>query len=275
MKIDLSSVIDAVNSSAANLQVALNHGLVEATRYVRDVWVSAVSGNVLPGMNKAIHDEVYAKSLTTGESMSFPTPYEAIIAPIGYDVNRIENGYPAFDMKPGLLSGPKSRETADGRGRYNTVPFRHYTPSGGGQSAIALRMQMPTDIFKQAQKLTRSTVGTDGRIKWGTSLETDRLPAVSWYGNEHSASIYQGMHKVGEPYQTRYMTFRRVSTYRESIGKDGRVKRDQYGNVKMIGSKPESWWHPSQAPNPVIQAVMDYCMPQVEANLLNIMKKNM
>jgi len=276
MNIDLSEVAAAIETSSTQFQLALHQGLIDAAGYVREVWVSAVSGNQLPGMSRALNDEVYAKSLQTGESMSFPSAYEAIILPVGYatEAQQVETGYGAYDMKPGLLNGKKSRPTADGRGRYNTVPFRHYIPTGNGagQSAIALRMQMPADIFKQAKRLTRSVVRDDGTMNWGTSLQVDRLPGISWYGNEHQSSMYQGMYKVGDQRNSRYMTFRRVSTYRESIGKNGKVQKDKHGQVKMSGSKPQSWWHPSEPSNQVIQAVYDYCMPQIESQLLSILK---
>lgn len=230
----------------------LYHGLAEAAEFVRQTWVSAVTGNRLPSMTKAVNDDKYAASLVSGRSINFPAPFYAVVLPYGYaaEAGRIEDGREAYDMKEYLLNGPKAKQSKDG-GRYNTIPFRHYTPSkpGAGSSAVSVRMRMPRDIYKQAKQLSRSLPNPKtGKVDWGQSLNTDKPPATSWTGYQHQSSIYQGMYRVGDAKNTQYLTFRRVSDK----------------------SNPASWWHPGTPPNPVIQAVYDYCMPIVEDKLMEV-----
>ena len=267
--VDLSGLTSAINVAAFDPAI-LQQGLVDAAVFVRDVWRSAVSGNVLPGMARAVHDDKYAAALNTGDSIRLPAAFQAIVLPVGYmdGVNRVEQGYPAFDMKPGILNGPKSRPLKNGPGRYNTVPFRHYVPGspGGGSTAISIRMRMPDEVYKEAKQLSRSLPNAVGAVKWGESLDWDAPPATSWTGYVHTASIYQGMYRVGNPGHTQYLTFRRVSTPRMvKIGKE----------VRKMGSDPRSWWHPGQSANPVVQAVYTYCIPQVEQSLIALAEKMM
>lgn len=264
INVDLSGLGDALDEARIDAEM-LQQGLANAAIYVRDVWTSAVQGNVLPGMSRAIYDDKYASALATGASLNFPTPFQAIIAPVGYtkEVQIIEAGRGPWDMKPDLLNGPKSRPTVDGAGRYNTIPFRHYTPkkAGGGASAIAIKMQMPDDVYKEARKLVRSVSDGNGGIKWEKPLNWDAPPATSFTGYTHKSSIYHGMYKTGAPGHTNYMTFRRVSTPR-------------IVNGKTKGSDPLSWWHPAVAPNSIIQAVYDFCLPKVTENLLKLVERS-
>lgn len=262
INIDLSQLGDALNDARIDGEL-LQTGLANAAVYVRDVWRSAVQGNVLPGMSKALNDDKYANALSTGSSLSFPAQFHAIVAPVGYtkEVEEIEAGKNAWDMKPDLLGGPKARTTVDGTGKYNTIPFRHYTPSSAssGASAISIKMRMPDEVYKEAKKLPRSLSNGSGGITWETPLNWDAPPATSFTGYVHQSSIYHGMYKVGAPGHTNYITFRRVSTPRVVNG-------------KQRGSDPLSWWHPSVPPNHIVQAVYDFCMPKVTENLLKMLE---
>jgi len=256
IEVDLNDLMN-IRDELTPVLSALQQGVVNAAQFVRDVWVASVQGTMLPGMARAVNDDQYAKSLTTGEAMKFPAFLYGVVSPYNYSdgADRIEEGYGPFDMKPGLLNGPKSRQTADGQGRFNVVPFRHYTPSSN--SAISIKMRMPTDIYSQAKRLNRSVPNPGGGVNWGQSLVEDSAPATSWTDYTHQSSIYNGMYRVGAEKQTQYLTFRRVSTPRMVNG-------------KLKGSAPNSWIHPGLSPNPLIEAVYNYCMPQVEKNLLEI-----
>ncbi len=242
----------------------LEQGIVSATQYLRDVWTSAVQGSILPGMTMAVNDDVYAKSLATGESMKFPSFLYGVVMPVGYDdgADRIEDGFSSFDMKPGLLNGPNSRVTKDGQGRYNVVPFRHFTPNAS--SSISVKMKMPDNVYGAAKQLDRNVPDVDGMIKWGGALEWNAQPVTSWNGYVNQASYYDGMFRIGSQKQTQYLTFRRVSSERTIKTKNG---------FKQVGSDPNSWIHPGVAPNHVVQAVYDYCMPIIEKNLFDIAEK--
>lgn len=250
IEVDLKAIAGVQADIIPDISI-LESGIVSATQYIRDVWVSAVSGSVLPGMVRPVNDDQYAKSLSTGESMRFPSFLYGVVMPINYDdgVDKIENGFSSFDMKPGLLNGPKSRPTANGKGRFNTVPFRHYTPQAN--SSISVNLKMPTDVYSQAKRLQRSMPDENGKMKWGQSLDWDAPPAMSWTGYTHQSSISQGMYRIGSTQQTQYLTFRRVSS-------------------KSI---PNSWIHPGLSANPLVEAVYQYTMPQVEKMLYELAEK--
>jgi hypothetical protein len=232
----------------------LQQAVIDATRFVRDTWISAVTGTKLPGMIRSVNDDVYAKSLQTGEAMSFPAPLYGIVMSTNDEiVKRIEDGYGAFDMKHapnggGLLNGPKTKYDKKGN-PYNTIPFRHYTPKSN--SPISIGMKMPTDVYAQAKKLTKTTQNADGSINWGQSLDWDKEQRTSWTGYQHVNDINHNMYRVGYQNHTQYVTFRRVSEK----------------------SDPKSWWHPGLSGNPVIQSVYDFCMPQVEEMLNKVAEK--
>jgi len=255
INVDLKGLLEVKQETQPNY-AALQQSLTNAATLIQQTWDDAVTGRaVLPGMRQAINDDKYHKALTTGSALSFPTAFSAVVMPYGYSegADQIENGLPAYDMKPQLLHGPKSRPTKDGA-RYNIIPFRHTTPG----STSTLGTPMPKSIFDQAKKLQRSVSNRQtGKIDWDQSLQVNgqgNINQTSLY--QHKASTYQGMYRVGDARHTRYMTFRMVSTPRTD--KKGRRK----------GSAPNSWIHPSVPPNPVTQAVYNYCMPKVEEMIL-------
>lgn len=276
MKVDLSGLAQVMEDIEPDWGM-LSEAVVNAAEYVRQVWEAAVSGTVLPGMKGPIHDEKYAQALATGASLQFPAFLHAIVLPANYEdgARGVEEGYSAFDMKRGLLNGPKSKPVLDAKGnptqyRYNTVPFRHYTPQVS--SPISIQMKMPNEVYNQAKKLKRSVINPEtGSVVWGESLDWNKTqitrpsPDLSkWDDYTHKTDIHHNMYRVGYEHQTQYLTFRRVSTPRTVMTKHG---------AKRVGSDPNSWIHPGITGNPVIQSVYNYCMPTVEKNLLDIARK--
>lgn len=268
IEVDLSSFSELQEEIVPNFDL-LQQGVVDAARFVRDTWISAVTGTQLPGMKKAINDDVYANALSTGESMSFPAPFYGVVMPIGQDdlVDRYEDGIDPYDMKPRLLNGPRSKPLKDGTGRYNTIPFRHYTPKAN--SPISIGLQMPNEVYAQAKKLPKSVPFQNGKMNWSLSLDWDKEQRTSFTGYQHKNDIYHNMYRVGYKNHTQYLTFRRVSTPRTKVISKGPNK----GQMIKLGSDPMSWWNPGTAANPVIEAVYNYCMPQVEQMLLTLAEK--
>src|SRR5262245_13412625 len=118
---------------------------------VQSEWIRAVSGNVLPGMTKAIHDDTYAARLATPEALEFPFdtagPFQGTVVMLDEKLaQRYEEGYPTFDMKPGLLRGPAAKVSKSGR-RYSTIPFTHSTPESTGQKG----RPMPAEVYALAR----------------------------------------------------------------------------------------------------------------------------
>lgn len=252
--IDMSGITKVAQDNAA-AQLAVQQAVMDAGVFVRDTWVAAVSGTVLPGMSRGVQDEAYAKSIQMFTADS--TFLEVGVAVVDYaHAEDIEHGLPAYDMKPGLLNGPKSRPTKDGRGRYNIVPFRHRVPAStsAGSTTASLRMRMPSDIYSQAKQLARSLPNpVTGKVDWGARLKIEELGGInrtSLY--QHKNNRFDGMYRVGGERHSQYLTFRAVATPR--TGKNGKRK----------GSAPNSWIHPATPANPVMQAVVDFCTPKIE-----------
>lgn len=273
MNIDLSS-LEQIREDVQPNYKALQQGLVDAATFVRNTWIQAVSGRTLPGMSRTVNDDKYAKALNTGQSINLPKMFHAVVMPYNYTegADKIEEGTPAYDMKENLLNGPKSRPLKDGTGRYNTVPFRHYTPknNGGGASSAAAKMQMPKSIFNQAKNLERSTPNPlTGKVNWGQQLQDDSLGGINRTSQyQHKVSPYQGMYRVGNARNSQYLTFRRVSTPRTKTITRGPRK----GETIRLGSAPNSWIHPSIPANPVTESVYNYCMPKIDKNFKELVE---
>lgn len=268
--------------------VSFLEGEVEAAAdWVRMVWVSAVSGNVLPGMTGPVNDPEYARSLGMPSALRKVGKLEYAITARYDKAARIENGFAAFDMKPGLLGGPKARPTKDGTGMWNIVPFRFGTPQGGKQKGQSRpnfpgEMTMPPEVYnivKRGDRLPASPWGQRTKIPFLFTQDTMSGvnkeavirgilgPMVAPY--QWQTGLYSGMQRVGAGRQSQYMTFRAVATARNVVVRyrlpDGRIGQ----RVVARGSKLDSWMHPGMGANPLMKAVRDYVMPRVEAMLLN------
>lgn len=263
--IDLSPLDDAIAQATAPDLSVLAEGIGRAAAYIRDVWGRAVQGEVLPGMTGPVVDDAYYESLFTGESLRFYTPLHGAVISTYDRIDRIEQGFASYDMKPGLLAGPSAREGL--HGRYNVVPFRHMTPKAGsgGQASGDRRAHgavMPQAVYKAVKAMGRFRDPGDAQL--GQQIgQRSKIPAVvnlqalargqagpmagpyTWkYG------LYHGMRRIAKTYdratQSTYMTWRTVSD----------------------ASDPASWIHPGRQANPVIAAVIAASQETVEAIVL-------
>jgi len=270
--VDLSELLreaDNIETSWSNLKTQI---AVE-TRRVQAVWQAAVYGMLLPGMTKPVFSDGYYASLTTPDAFQYPFNGDAFTGAVISTYARammIEEGYASFDMKPGLLNGPKARQTKKG-GRYNIVPFRYLLPNEQYQNR-----HFPVMPVSIAQAVTAESFAPSkqtepgGKVQWGsrlelvageypgavknpfyTAVEAERrgkenpmTDAYAW-----KSSPFAGMVRIQKTYgqqkQSIYLTFRAVSDK----------------------SDPNSWIHPGQPPNPVVDAVTNYVRKEVEDNL--------
>lgn len=161
----------------------------------------------------------YLSGLNADESVQYPyngNYGEGLITLVGKVANSLEQGWKPFDMKAGFERSPKTHRTADNKGWYAHVPFRHRTP---GTSGVAVGGQaMPADIYVQAKNLKA------GDLLLGT--ETSHPPQTSWTGYQHKNGLYEGMQRVTKQYDS-------------SVGA-------QYATFRTVSSKsdPKAWWHP-------------------------------
>ncbi len=79
--------------------------------------------------------EMYKKSLeVTRESLAVVLTLRGPLA------NRIEQGTPAFDMKPGMLKSPKAKSSRGG-GTYLDIPMRHRVTERGSGTKVPKSMR--------------------------------------------------------------------------------------------------------------------------------------
>ena len=273
ISVDLTELLQQTRRLQPDYRV-INKALADSALYVRDTWASAVQGNLLPGMKKPVHDDQYFQSLYTGDALQFPEPFKASIISTYSGAMRVEEGYPSFDMKPGLLNGPKSRKLKDGR-RMNIIPFRHMTPRGhpneagtGGQR-VHFR-SMPREIYEAVKAEGKFVDPGSARLgnqigqrtKLAAAINVQALvrglPGPMQSNYTWKNGMYAGMKRTGANKHVQYLTFRVVSTPHTEV-KNGKVIRK--------GSDPNSWIHPGQPGNPLVRAVFEFCQPQVEERI--------
>lgn len=251
----------------------------------QEAWMRAASGAALPGLPFVVNSKQYHRTIERRQLG--PTSWEiytSYTTKTGMSVTELlEKGHGLIDLKPGLLSGPKSR--AGKNGRYNIVSFRHGVPG----SDPYRNNPMPLSVYKnftsqvkaaEQQKATgaasvggKSTVqqssGTPGgrSYTWGS-----RFDRASKLGQEtktikkkgkvigeytHKSGRYAGMVAMQSSTQnarhSHYLTFRVVSSH----------------------SDPMSWIVPEQPPWPVRQAVKDYMKPFAEEMLQRALEEDM
>lgn len=217
----------------------------EALLLIRETWEQAVLGQQLPGMTKSIYNEAYANSL----KINAKGMLEGDVSTDYAGAQRLENGGPAYDMKPSLLHGPHHKTNKKGQ-PYTIVPFRHGSPSATG----AHFPPMPMSVYRVAKKLGAGQSLGNVSNQYGVQTKNfvmqtgsmlDKTADTIGYGiYTHKTSIYSNMvRKTDESGKhTQYMTFRTVSTK----------------------SDPMSWWHPATQPNHIRDAVVDAVQREVE-----------
>jgi len=152
----------------------------------------------------------YIKSINIDRQVNV---MEATVSAGGMFVNFVESGIRRFDMKPGLLAGPKARVNAKGE-PYNIIFMRKGTPG------TARLSQMPRNVYTAVKEMDKGEVqkryrvigvGDKAPLVQSTNLK-QRIHSrgAATYGGGKK-DIYKGMVKTGSPGHTAYGTFRIVS----------------------------------------------------------------
>lgn len=181
----------------------------------------------------------YVRSIQDG--LRFPDDFTGEVFTTAPQASIIEDGVPAYDMKPGLLASPKAKTNMDGK-KWITVPFRHGTPGTKTMQA------MPKDVHRQAQKLgfsrrnnaikalfTGRKYTWNGRLAESAEGKRSHVAPHTGAGYTWKTGQFSGMVKMGKAKHSQYLTFRRVSE----------------------NSDPQSWQHPGTPPRPIREAVIE------------------
>lgn len=126
----------------------------EAGVMVEEVLKAALNGTVIPGMTSTVKRPDLAGAVQRSDLGLFEFSVEA-----PSDVASIENGKAPYDMKPGMINGPRSRPLKDGTGRYNIIPFKHNLdelPEAVAEMASALTLSKIIGQFMDEENKLRN-----------------------------------------------------------------------------------------------------------------------
>lgn len=252
---ELSIKVDGADSLKKFNPQLVTQFMASQAEYVKNVWAAAVMGQQLPGMTKAVNDPKYAQSIKV-KSIAEGN-YQVVADYEG--ASRIEQGYASFDMKPGMLSSASARPTADGTGRYITVPFRQYTQASGGgiRPSASAENTMPADVHLYTKLFGRFS----GTEEWKTKLMNGAMTAPYTWQTGKLDGLTKTQTSGGA---NRYFTFRRISTTRRIDLGDGRSI--------VVGSDSNSWIHPGQMANPIMASVEALVRPVIIQELQGFIK---
>lgn len=132
LEYDLSG-LEQVVKNIESLQERLAEAIPGQLRYIRDVWVQAVSGEQLPGMERPVNNPYYREVLEREDAVEWPVEGDRFWGRVVAEdevAARVEHGRGRRDMKLSLLNGPHSRVGKRGQ-RYNIIPLGFSAPKPG------------------------------------------------------------------------------------------------------------------------------------------------
>lgn len=121
----------------------------------------------------------------------------------GWLPNAIEDGYPAFDMKPGFSRSQNVEFNKNG-GWYLTIPFHFSTPGSLGEGTTKIPNPIYNIVRKQKNPLTKGQIPEPYNKPLTRSLVSNSQRVFGPY--THKSSIYEGLQKT----EGGYITFRTV-----------------------------------------------------------------
>lgn len=221
VSVDLSNLLSGHASLIQQLYPLLSQAVQATAEQGAQAWKSEVF--------KARLWEVEKKRYVESIGWRMIDTYTAEISSSYDQAQQIEDGRPARDLKRMLQTSKKTRIVKSGAHagkRYLIIPFRHNTPNGSGEGALA--PQMPADVYARAHSLSASLVLPPGTKKPATRLSGsghlvaqqsyswgDRLPAglAPKLQSHHKTDPYAGMVRfntaaAGAPRKSAYLTFR-------------------------------------------------------------------
>lgn len=194
---DWSDLTDLLHVWQAPDLKPVAQGMQMALTDLANTWEGAASGVRLPGMTRTVHDPRYAASIDYRQAGQL----EGTVGSSDPLLDaRAQEAAPGWDMKPGLLHGPKSRTTRPKRGqavhRFNIIPIRHRAETVSHEALLALIQNVahfvPREPMPRMAKITPLGVyvhqaaleagirlGRNGPVTFRTV--SDRSPAAAWW----------------------------------------------------------------------------------------------
>ena len=203
----------------------------ESVRQVTQSVVEGVSWALYEGIRNQASNSLKSTRQLYLRNLNQPEigPLTGTITLTGSLPNMIEQGATAFDMKQGILSSAKAKQSKDG-GRYMTIPFRFAGAGSLGESEVFSGV-LPTEIQTMLNKMKSARTSIGGAKESGQGLNVkgtkfgkvmtrgafSELKTRSVFGSyTHKSPIYQGLTRSSTVYekamQSQYTSFRRVSS---------------------------------------------------------------
>ena len=160
-----------------------NQSLMQLAQATKETWASSAK----KALNTTAQD--YINAIQMNVKLGSSPSVELYLK--GTWANKLEHGFPSYDMKPYYASGSKTKISEEDGAWYAHIPFEHRTTSATGRTGKV----MPSSVYNSARKLP----------SWGK---------LSSKGTAKSWGVHEGMQKVPtNETKTRhkYMTVRTVS----------------------------------------------------------------
>ena len=199
--INVAGVADAI-------QAEVEATLLHLADYIRDDWIHTAEQKLLTTK------ESYVSGLMGDDSIEHPFQGDPLMVAIvlkGPFPNMIEDGFNAFNMKPGFRESQFAKTKKKG-GWYLTIPLRHLTPTPGTVGTAIASKVMPKDIYEKAKEMEFGDILLGTEKKYPPQMHEVYLQKEKRtikYQRKHGR--YEGMIRSLRPHHHHYMTFRRVS----------------------------------------------------------------
>lgn len=164
-RLDLSSHIGDVS----------NETVVKMTTAIKNAWAEEAKSRLRTTASS------YIKGLRSSINMGGGSTRGEVYLE-GDWANKLEHGFPSYDMKPVFQRSSKKKVSEQSGQWYMHVPFRHTTPAATGRQGS----RMTNSIYRQARKLPQwgriSATGTkyDGMQKVPESSTSSRSAYMTW-----------------------------------------------------------------------------------------------
>lgn len=263
------------------LPASLAAAMRAATEYVQAKWIEAAQGGI--GSLGPTSDVPYIQGIEAGAE--YPCNGNFLIGRVtnySPSAERVEHGFPSYDMKPGLLAGHQARRGKDGK-LYNIVPFRWGTPrqnateAGTGDQRATLK-SMPDEIyaivsqFKQSRRTGEDQVASINRNHprhlerlaredappEAYEAEATAMRRVYHYAWGDSLHLDDIPAQFRQPLKPWHQSSRFEGMYRFDAGQGTRATHSHYLTFRAVSEKsdPRAWIHPGAKGKPYSEEVV-------------------
>jgi len=224
------SIIKEGETISKLLNIIGSKNLPALTRSIKIGANTALSGWVKAVRNcssKSGWKDAYIKTINIERQTD---PLESTVSAHGMFMNFVEKGVKRFDMKPGILNGPKARRNAKGE-PYNIIFIRKGAP---GTARIS---QMSSETYTTVKQMDKGEADKRYRVI-GVG---DKVPLMQ------ATNLKQRVHSQGA---ARYEGKGKMDTAAGMV-KAGSKGQTQYGTFRIVTKNSTGWIFPGVAASPV------------------------